>query len=473
MTTPFKKLLMQQQATIVPIDKKVYTASKSKYPNEVISTHLLIPPNRADIEFNKKKKYFKTVPKTFKGSDVPLPEYWANYDPNVSKYASIVTKPENQQKCGSCFAFAVATAMNDVFIFGNNLNFNPDISPLSVLSCVKDKDCNAQCGGGNPICILHHVENEGLTTNNCMNYTNFCDNDKNCYTPAKKAFDEKTKNKIFMEDVPTDNNDNIPACGCCPNCDNNYSYYIKDVTLVSTTNGNNIDATPNANEVVKHHLMNYGSAVSGFIVYANFINDVSNGKFEKTKGIYIETENYSSDPNDKPKKFMGCHAIVVVGWGIEKSEIKLDDGSVLKNTPYWIVRNSWTSNWGFNGYFKIAMSHIQNGKEVNPDTSLGTINDVMIENQNVEMGGIILFKPSDIKPYKKERTDCNEKKPCSEKSPFTNNNTLPPVSTIAPTKAPSKSNSQKNSDERDYILKFIYLMILFLFVLFLLSRLRK
>jgi hypothetical protein len=288
MTTPFKKLLMQQQGTVVPIDKKVYMSSKYKYPNEIIPTHLVIPPNRADIQFSKNTKYFKMAPKIFKGSSTPLPEYWSNYDPNVSKYASIVTKPDNQQKCGSCFAFAVATSMNDVFIFGNKLNFNPDISPLSVLSCIKDEDCNAQCGGGNPICILHHVEKEGLTTNNCMNYKQFCDNDKNCYTPAKKAFDEKTKDKIFMEDAPVVD-DNIPSCGCCSKCDNNYSYYIKDVTLVSINGGKNMEPTSNAVERIKEHLMNYGAAVSGFIVYANFVNDLSNGRFENTHLILTMT----------------------------------------------------------------------------------------------------------------------------------------------------------------------------------------
>lgn len=470
MESPLIKLLKQQKSTIVPIDNKIYMASKYKYPNEVVPTHLFIPPNRANLQFNKKSKYFKTAPKRFRESRVPLPEYWSNYDPNVSKYAFIVTRPENQQKCGSCFAFAVSTSMNDVFIFGNKLKFNPDLSPLSILSCIKDDECNAKCGGGNPICILNHIENEGLVTSNCMNYKKFCDNDPNCYTPVKKAFDEKTK--IFREEAPIVDN-NIPECGCCPKCDNNFSYYIKDVTLISTNDSNNIKATPYANELVKEHLLNYGSAVSGFIVYSNFVHDVSNGKFDKTNGVYIDTENYSSDPKSNPKEFMGCHAIVIVGWGVEKSDIKLKDGRILKNTPYWIVRNSWTSNWGIGGYFKIAMSHSQNGIEINSDTSLEKINDVTIDNVRYQMGGIIIFKPADIKPYKKERRNCkdkNDKNVCDEKSPFSDNITLPVANPIANT---FESNSKKSSNDSDYILNFIFILALILFVLFLLSKLRK
>lgn len=40
-------------------------------------------------------------------------------------------------------------------------------------------------------------------------------------------------------------------------------------------------------------------------------------------------------------KFIGGHAIRILGWGIEN------------NTPYWMVANSWNSEWGDKGLFKI------------------------------------------------------------------------------------------------------------------------
>jgi len=41
------------------------------------------------------------------------------------------------------------------------------------------------------------------------------------------------------------------------------------------------------------------------------------------------------------------HALLIVGWGQERNWIG-------EMTPYWIVKNSWASDWGEGGYFLIA-----------------------------------------------------------------------------------------------------------------------
>lgn len=44
------------------------------------------------------------------------------------------------------------------------------------------------------------------------------------------------------------------------------------------------------------------------------------------------------------------HAVNMVGWGVTDS-----------GTSYWIIRNSWGTSWGENGYIRIAMKESGNG----------------------------------------------------------------------------------------------------------------
>jgi cathepsin B len=93
------------------------------------------------------------------------------------------------------------------------------------------------------------------------------------------------------------------------------------------------------------------SKVKAASVYA--INGVSNMQQEiMTKGpiqvafmVYKSFMSYSSGVYQKhwyeviPE---GGHAVKIVGWGTESG------------TDYWLVANSWNTNWGAEGFFKIA-----------------------------------------------------------------------------------------------------------------------
>jgi len=47
----------------------------------------------------------------------------------------------------------------------------------------------------------------------------------------------------------------------------------------------------------------------------------------------------------------GGHAVKIVGWGVENGE------------DYWLVANSWNTNWGLEGFFKIQRGTDQSGIE--------------------------------------------------------------------------------------------------------------
>jgi len=52
------------------------------------------------------------------------------------------------------------------------------------------------------------------------------------------------------------------------------------------------------------------------------------------------------DPTDTCATQQLDHALLLVGFGVEDSEI-------WGKTPYWIVKNSWGADWGESGYFRI------------------------------------------------------------------------------------------------------------------------
>jgi len=69
---------------------------------------------------------------------------------------------------------------------------------------------------------------------------------------------------------------------------------------------------------------------------------MTNGPVEAALTVYADFVNYKSGVYQHVSgKALGGHAIKMLGWGVE-------DG-----TPYWLIANSWNSDWGDKGYFKI------------------------------------------------------------------------------------------------------------------------
>lgn len=353
-------------------------------------TPRLVAPLNADITFvTPKTKLAK--PKVLLGA-IPLPKNWNNFTGTEEKY-QLTTRPMNQGLCGSCFACSSATSISDAFVFAG-LNFNPNLSPMFILACF---DQNAQCGGGNAHLVLNQVEQNGIVSNHCLDYESICNNNPYCTSQSNQ------------DEI----NNMIPPCGCCAIGKNSfcaeqpthYKYFVKNVE-VAAINANEVMNSDNAQEInvdtIKNHIYKFGGAVSGFQVYSNFLNG-GTSNFASTKGIYFETEPYDTD---SPDAFQGCHAISIVGWGVEENPIKLSNGVTISNTPYWVVRNSWGTKWGDNGYFKFAMYQKQNDFEVNPSTALERININKIDNSQ-SLGGIILFEPSSYSEYDDSKSDCS------------------------------------------------------------------
>lgn len=78
-------------------------------------------------------------------------------------------------------------------------------------------------------------------------------------------------------------------------------------------------------------LLQHGSLVTSFVVCSDF-----QSYFEQDpQKVY---RHQSGHP-------IGVHSVVIVGWG----RTDLNNGHSI---PYWLVRNSWGTNWGDRGYFR-------------------------------------------------------------------------------------------------------------------------
>lgn len=82
-------------------------------------------------------------------------------------------------------------------------------------------------------------------------------------------------------------------------------------------------------EKMKEHLYTNGPSYMGVNATGMLLNHYTHG--------IIEVDNC-------PKNYTESdHGVLVVGWGKEK------------DTPYWIVKNSWGDDWGEDGYFRVKM----------------------------------------------------------------------------------------------------------------------
>ena len=330
----FTKWLQSRTGGLLPHNPKRLQAVQQG-ENPIGLTHY--PPLNTDPRFMTGNYKLLTV--KYGITPKALPEEWNNYTGNEWKYKNTV-KPINQGACGSCFACSVATAITDSFVF--TWGFKPDISPMYILACQTN---NSKCGGGNPSVVLQQIAENGVASDHCVDYFSMCENDQYC-SGKKRITDDSAPNEM----IPT-------TCGCCDNEIQHYKYYVEEnPTIAYETSAIDSNGLNGGVQLIKEHIYEYGTAVAGFLVLSNFMNDASTipGTFELTGGVFIESENYSGKTQNS-NEITGGHAVCVVGWGVAQNITLPSNKTTYDRVPYWLVRNSWGPKYGFDGYFKYAM----------------------------------------------------------------------------------------------------------------------
>ena len=121
-------------------------------------------------------------------------------------------------------------------------------------------------------------------------------------------------------------NGTLPTCGpyidtpkCVEECRQGYGVeYEADKKFGNSSYG----ILPNV-EDIQREIMENGPVVAAFTVYKDF--------YAYKSGVYHHVAGED----------VGAHAVKMMGWGVENG------------TPYWLIANSWNSEWGDKGFFKI------------------------------------------------------------------------------------------------------------------------
>jgi len=344
--------------------------------------------------------------------DYQLPEY---------PYREEILPALNQMLCGCCWALSTASAVSDAFVVSGLVDKNPQLSYTYALTCYpycksasdpmcfrQNPEASLQCGGGNFQTLCEWIVENGLPSETCVDY-HWCTSSDSCTISEPSVGMEGNLNK------------SIPSCGCYTAQSNYQFFYISQVESVFLDSNQleDIDAIRDLQNKVKRHIMEIGPVLTGFHVFSNFMSGQYQNK-ERPEynpfNIYLEFVGNQLQPSKALPDFQGCHAVVVVGWAelpIHSSllpestqSLVVTDEKGFTLLPCWKIRNSWGSSWSKNGFAYFAMYPFNSTScfeaQVKVKDPGGSI---------VEAGGMVLFRPADIRDQNKDQNDQKGKDP--------------------------------------------------------------
>jgi hypothetical protein len=213
------------------------------------------------------------------------------------------TPAKNQRKCPSCFFFSMVGAFESIIkIRERCADFNPDLSEQYLMSCVYMK-----------------------------------------YLQYNNSFFDIINGTIFESSFPYKAMFLIP----CSWKSSNWKDYFVPCLSFNYSLGE-------SREFIKNKLIEHGPIL--FPIYAPLWSRYSNGILGIWGKIHNSPEDYCSIETPKFRSSYLNHWVILVGW---------KDDEDVENGGYWICKNSWSPNWGYDGFFNIEFGSL--------NTNLGMI----------------------------------------------------------------------------------------------------
>lgn len=252
---------------------------------------------------NKFKLHVKNVAAELSQVDEDVPEH---FDAREQWPACpTIDEIRDQGSCGSCWAFGAVEAMSDRVCIHSAGQVITRLSAENLVSCCTS--CGFGCNGGFPESAWQYWVKRGIVTGGNYNSSEGC----------QPYSIEACEHHATGDRPPCDGEPSTPKCR--KTCDKGYSVaYDEDLSF-----GSSAYEVPRHVESIQKEIMTNGPVEGALTVYEDFLTYKS--------GVYQHVHGNA----------LGGHAIRILGWGVE------DD------TPYWLIANSWNSDWGDHGYIKL------------------------------------------------------------------------------------------------------------------------
>lgn len=216
----------------------------------------------------------------------------------------------NQGNCRSSYAVAAASAASDRICIHSNSTKNPIMSAQQIISCCYL--CGYGCDGGSLFESWDFYRRHGFVSGGEYNSNQGCQP----YTiPPCKLINEKPPG----HSCTTFNREETPTCEKKCNNPNYYTSFRADIYR-----GKYYKVSP---YMAMKEIFDNGPITTQFYMYRDLVDYKS--------GVYQYDEQSDVD-------FFTVHSVKIFGWGEENG------------SPYWLAANSFGTDWGYHGTFKIS-----------------------------------------------------------------------------------------------------------------------
>lgn len=284
---------------------------------------------------------FDQLPKAKPGRRIPIPDVFDGKE----VWKEMIVPPKNQGNCGSCWAFASTSCLADRFNIQSRGKLKIDLSPTKLVLCdlmgketeidvEEDPEALAEvnlsvitggaCHGNTLYDAWRYLYEIGSNTEDCIPYNSILGQDL--------AFGSLSK---FEKDnlLPLCSSVSGPIGDMCADfaidkfSGEEYGTPARFFRCLHFYSVAGTEADGGSEEYIRDNIYVWGPVTSGIVIYPDF---------------YIfdpKTQIYDWNGQGEP---VGGHAIEIVGWG-EENGVK-----------FWWIKNSWGTDWGIGGYFKMA-----------------------------------------------------------------------------------------------------------------------